>query len=790
MYKESLCEETPGEPYGEEHVTYNGLFTDVTGPWTSETRSRCMEKLSSYFKGLEIDRDEFVDVIEVGLCDEMTVEEFTEYSSQAAESLSTKHPHYGILSVRIVLGGLYDRTFGRFSERMRYIKMNSDVLCDEFYDIIMDNKNFFDGLIVSDGDDWSYFGIMTLMKSYLLSVNNRVAERPQDMFLRVAIQLNKRNLEDVRETYEYLSRRLFTFGSPAFFNSGSSMSQMASCFLVDPEEDTVEGHFETLKKCAVVSQEGGGIGINFHNVRAKGSPLFRVGGEAKGIVPLAQVYNWTLKYIGHGSKRTGRVAIYLEPWHRDILSFLDLRKSTGKEELRARDVFTALWIPDLFMERVEKDEAWSLFCPNDAPGLCEVWGDEFRELYCRYEKSARRDVVPAQKIWKAIIESQIETGTPYMMYKDTCNRLSNHQHIGTIKSSNLCAEIVEYSGCGEIAVCNIASVCLPKFVHNGAFDFDMLRSVIRVLVKDLNKMIDVTRYPVENAKVSNMRHRPIGIGVQGLADTFIMMGLPFESPGARSLNKEIFESLYYSALESSCELAKKFGKYSTFDGSLLSKGVFHFEAFGAGVSGRWDWESLRSDIVRYGSRNSLLIAVMPTASTSQIFGNNECIEPYTSNVYTRRTLAGEFKVVNRHLVKDLFKLNLWSPKMKDLIIDHDGSIQKIPTIPQSMKDLYKTAWEIKMKSVIDMAKDRQAFIDHSQSLNIFIARPSYSQISSMHFYGFRAGLKTGMYYLRTRPITAPIKFSLDPKSMEDARREILGNSGQKDAPEGCDHCSA
>lgn len=748
-----------------------------------------MERLRLCMDGLEINREEFISSVEAGLCDNMTVAEFSEYSGQVAESMSTRHPHYGMLSARIVLEVLYRNTLDRFSSRVEYARMNSNLISDEFYSIVVENREFLDGLIVAERDkEWSYFGLMTIMRSYLLSVGGRVVERPQDMFLRASIQLNKRSLGDVRETYELLSKRLFTFGSPVFFNSGSEMPQMASCFLVDPESDTVEGHFETLKKCAVVSQEGGGIGINLHSVRAKGSPLHRVGGEAKGIVPLAQVYNWALKYIGHGSKRTGRAAIYLEPWHRDIFSFLELRRNTGKEEIRARDVFTALWIPDLFMERVERDEEWSLFCPDDAPGLCDVWGEEFRDLYCRYEGSVRREVVPAQKVWRAVIESQVETGTPYMVYKDTCNRLSNQQNLGTIKSSNLCAEIVEYTGRGEMAVCNLASVCLPRFVCNGVFDFDLLRTVTKVVVRNLNRMIDVTHYPVSDARVSNLRHRPIGVGVQGLADTFIMMRLPFESPEARVLNRDIFETIYYAALESSCEMAQEFGRYESFEGSPLSNGVFHFEMFGTGTSKRWDWEQLRRNIVRHGTRNSLLVAVMPTASTSQILGNNECIEPYTSNVFTRRTLAGEFRVVNRHLMEDLLRLNLWSSEMKDLVIDSDGSIQRISVIPPAIREIYKTAWEIKMKSVIDMAKDRQAFVDHSQSLNIFIAQPSYSQVSSMHFYGFRAGLKTGMYYLRSKPISAPIKFSLDPNVVEAARRSMAGTD--RDMSEECDNCSA
>ncbi|KAF9763467.1 Ribonucleoside-diphosphate reductase large chain [Nosema granulosis] len=743
-------------------------------------------KLSGFIDSLEsdfVDKDDYLKKIEEGLCESITIDQFIEFASETAEYMSTIHYDYGRLSSKILMDYLYETTFNTFSEKVKYIFENGDFFSEDFYEMVMRNKEVYDRMIdYSLDSSWTFFAILTLKRAYLLTLNGVTIERPQDMLLRVAIQLHGEDFERVRETYGLLSKNMYTHGSPTIFNSGAIRSQLASCFLLTPIEESVEGLFDTVKRCVQITKSGGGVALDLHDMTAKGTPIRKTGGLSKGIIPYIQVLNWSLKYIGQaGNRRSGCPAIYLEPWHKDILDFLDLRKSVGKEEMRARDVFTGLWINDLFMKRVEQNGEWSLFCPKSVPGLSEAYGDNFENLYIGYEKTADRVVVPAQKIWKAIIESQIETGTPYMLYKDRINNLSNQKNLGTIRCSNLCTEIVQYTSPNEVAVCNLASICLPKFVNEEQFDFELFRNVVKIVTKNVNRVIDHNVYPLKEAEYSNRTHRPVGLGIQGLADVFAMLKLPYESKEAKELNRDIFETLYYAALEASCEEAKENGAYETFQGSPLSQGLFHWELSGGSVTSRWDWEVLRSNILKYGVRNSLLVSPMPTAGTSQIFNNNEAFEPFTSNIYTRRTSAGEFQMVNKYLMKDLIDLNLWSKDLKNLIIDQDGSIQNIPKIPQNIKDLYKTVWEIKMKNVIDLAADRQHFVDQSQSLNLFVAKPSYSILSSMHFYGWKNGLKTGMYYLRTKPISAAIKFTVDK---EQAKRTMEQNE------EVCESCAS
>ncbi|KMV65244.1 ribonucleoside-diphosphate reductase [Encephalitozoon cuniculi EcunIII-L] len=746
-------------------------------------------RIEGYVKDLKlrhVDVDELVERIVSGWCEDMTRKETIDYCSETAASMITKHPEYGQISSRIIVSYIHEITMDSFVEKIKYIQKHRGMVSEEMYGIILEHGETIEGMINYENDFlFSYFGILTLMKSYLIKVGEEIIERPQDMFMRVALQIHKTDFEKVREVYNLLSGHYFTHATPTLYNSCLKNPQLASCFLITPREDSIEGVYHMINQAAIITKYSGGIGLNLHGIRSKGSSLRSTGGRSNGIIPLIQVLNATKRYINQGAeRRPGSIAIFLEPWHMEIFDFLELRKNTGPEEFRARDIFTALWINDLFMERVKNNEEWSLFCPSQAVGLSDVWGEEFNALYCKYEKTISRTVVPAQKLWKAIIEAQIETGTPYMCYKDACNRLSNQQHLGTIKSSNLCAEIVEYSSGEETSVCNLASICLPMFVKGGGFDFEAFRRVVKILTVNLNRVIDFNYYPVEEARRSNMRNRPIGIGVQGLADLFAILRLAFESDGARSLNQDIFEAMYYSAMEASCELAEKEGPFPSYEGSPISKGIFHFELAGRKASGNWDWEGLRERIRRHGVRNSLLIALMPTAGTSQIFGNNEAFEPHASNIYTRRTHAGEFQIVNQHLVNDLVRLGLWSYEMKNLVIENEGSIQNITSIPHEIREIYKTAWEIKMKSVIDLAADRQVFVDQSQSLNIFIAKPTYSQLTSMHFYGYHCGLKTGMYYLRTRPITSAIKFTVDKKLAE----KTLSSMNDTDDP--CSMCSS
>jgi ribonucleoside-diphosphate reductase alpha chain len=639
--------------------------------------------------------------------------------------------------------------------------------------VIQNNAELLDSTIIYNRDfGYDYFGFKTLERSYLLKINGNIAERPQHMLMRVAIGIHLNDLESAIETYELMSKKFFTHATPTLFNAGTPKPQMSSCFLLAMKDDSIDGIYDTLKQTAKISQSAGGIGLSIHNVRATGSYISGTNGTSNGIVPMLQVFNDTARYVDQGGgKRKGSFAIYVEPWHADIYEFLDLKKNHGKEEMRARDLFYAMWIPDLFMKRVEDNESWTLMCPNECPNLFTTHSEEFEALYLKYEAANKgRKTVRARELWEKILESQIETGTPYMLYKDAANRKSNQKNLGTIRSSNLCTEIMEYTSPDEVAVCNLASIALPMFVKNGEFDHkELFRVTVRV-TKNLNCVIDRNYYPVKEAENSNLRHRPIGLGVQGLADAFIMLRLPFTSDDAKTLNQEIFETLYFAAITASMEMAIDEGVYSSYEGSPISKGEFQYNLWGIKdeeLSGRWDWPKLRKEVMKNGVRNSLLVAPMPTASTSQILGNNECFEPYTSNIYTRRVLSGEFIVVNKHLLEDLVALGLWNENLKQELMRANGSVQHIDVIPQDIKELYKTVWELSMKDIIDMSRQRGYFIDQSQSLNLFMEGANYSKLTSMHFYAWKSGLKTGMYYLRTKSAVDAIKFTLDNTKKEE-----------------------
>ncbi|HEY4327916.1 MAG TPA: ribonucleoside-diphosphate reductase subunit alpha [Mucilaginibacter sp.] len=747
-----------------------------------------------------------------GLFDGVTTSELDNLAAETAASLTTKHPDYALLASRIAVSNLHKNTTKSFSETMRklheYIdpktSKDASLLANDVWQIIEENAELLDSTIIYDRDfGFDYFGFKTLEKSYLLKLDGKIAERPQHLFMRVSIGIHKEDIDSAIKTYHLMSERWFTHATPTLFNAGTPKPQMSSCFLLTMKDDSIEGIYDTLKQTAKISQSAGGIGLSIHNVRATGSYISGTNGTSNGIIPMLRVFNDTARYVDQGGgKRKGAFAIYLEPWHADVFEFLDLRKNHGKEEMRARDLFYALWVSDLFMERVEANEDWSLFCPHEAPGLADCWGKEFEALYTKYEKEGRaRKVVKAQELWFAILDAQVETGTPYLLYKDAANGKSNQQNLGTIKSSNLCTEIIEYTDANEVAVCNLASIALPRFIREGIFDHVKLYDVAYQATVNLNKIIDNNYYPVEEAKTSNLRHRPVGLGVQGLADAFIQLRLPFESEKAKQLNKEIFETIYFAAMTASKDLAIKEGPYETFKGSPLSKGQFQFDLWNVKPdSGRWDWENLRLDVMNHGVRNSLLVAPMPTASTSQILGNNECFEPYTSNIYTRRVLSGEFIIVNKYLLRDLVNLGLWNGAMKDKIITANGSIQDIAEIPQEIKDLYKTVWEIKMRNIIDMAADRGAYICQSQSLNLFINSPNASKLTSMHFYAWKKGLKTGMYYLRTQAASQAVKFTVENqggKNMEPVIPELVEQINDEipagpscSMEEGCVTCSA
>jgi len=708
-----------------------------------------------------------------GIYDGVTTVELDNLAAETAASLTVKHPDFAKLAARIATSNLHKVTSKSFSNTMKRLYThidpktgeNASLISKEAYGVIKKHAALLDSTIIYDRDfSYDYFGFKTLERSYLMKLEGKVVERPQHMLMRVAVGIHMDDIDSVVETYHLLSEKWFTHATPTLFNAATPKPQLSSCFLLTMKEDSIDGIYDTLKQCAKISQSAGGIGLSIHHVRAKGSYIKGTGGVSNGIVPMLRNFDMTARYVDQGGgKRKGSFAMYLEPWHADIFDFLDLKKNHGKEELRARDLFYALWIPDLFMERVENNEDWSLFCPNECPGLADTHGEDFKKLYLKYEKEGKaRKTIKAQDLWFEVLESQIETGTPYMLYKDAANKKSNQKHLGTIKSSNLCTEIIEYTAPDEVAVCNLASIALPKFVIDGKFDHQKLYDVTKTITKNLNKVIDVNYYPVEEARNSNMRHRPIGIGVQGLADAFIMLRMPFDSDEAKGLNKDIFETIYYGAMEASMELAREDKPYETFKGSPISKGIFQFDMWGVTPdSGRWDWDKLKKAVKKHGAKNSLLLAPMPTASTSQILGNNECFEPYTSNIYTRRTLSGEFIVVNKHLMNDLIKIGLWNDTMKNKLIQANGSVQDIPEIPQNIKDLYKTVWEISQKVIIDMSKDRGAYICQSQSMNVHIQNPNFGKLTSMHFYAWKAGLKTGMYYLRSKAATDAIKFTLD-----------------------------
>ncbi|MDB5126891.1 ribonucleoside-diphosphate reductase subunit alpha [Mucilaginibacter sp.] len=748
-----------------------------------------------------------------GLFDGVTTSELDNLAAETAASLTTKHPDYALLASRIAVSNLHKNTTKSFSETMKrmyeYVDKktgkNAALLADDVYEIIMANADILDSSIIYDRDfGFDYFGFKTLEKSYLLKIDGKIAERPQHLFMRVSVGIHKEDIDSAIKTYNLMSERWFTHATPTLFNAGTPKPQMSSCFLLTMKDDSIEGIYDTLKQTAKISQSAGGIGLSIHNVRATGSYISGTNGTSNGIIPMLKVFNDTARYVDQGGgKRKGAFAIYLEPWHADIFEFLDLRKNHGKEEMRARDLFYALWVSDLFMRRVEANEEWTLFCPHEAPGLADCHGKEFEELYERYEKEGRgRKTIKAQELWFAVLDAQVETGTPYLLYKDAANAKSNQQNLGTIKSSNLCTEIMEYTSDKEVAVCNLASLALPRYVINGEFDHAKLYEVTYQATLNLNKIIDNNYYPIEEARYSNLRHRPIGLGVQGLADAFILLRLPFESEEAKQLNKDIFETIYFAAMTASKDLAIKDGAYETFKGSPLSKGKFQFDLWDVKPeSGRWDWENLRLDVMNHGVRNSLLVAPMPTASTSQILGNNECFEPYTSNIYTRRVLSGEFIIVNKHLLRDLVNRGVWNTNMKDRIITANGSIQDIAEIPQDIKDIYKTVWEIKMRNIIDMAADRGAYICQSQSLNLFINSPNASKLTSMHFYAWKKGLKTGMYYLRTQAASQAVKFTVENqgggKNMEPVIPEVVETITDEipagpscSMEEGCVTCSA
>ena len=720
-------------------------------------------RISKLTEGLS----ETVDVTKIAqqvfssIYDGIKTPEIDTLSAEICIGMITSDPDYEILATRITASNIQKRAANNFHIAMRKLH-KAGIVTHEVLEVSSKVK---DDIKPERDFEFGYFGLKTLEKGYLQKIDGEIIETPQYMYMRVAIGIHGHDIDHVLETYEALSKGLFIHATPTLFNAGTPRPQMSSCFLIANKEDSIDGIYDTVKECARISKWAGGIGLHVHDVRANKSHIRGTNGTSDGIIPMLRVYNTTARYVNQAGRRKGSIAVYLEPWHADILDFLEIRLNQGDEEARCRDLFSAMWIPDLFMKRVESDGNWSLFCPDVARGLSDVYGKEFEELYEKYEADGlARKVVPASEVWKAIIKSQSETGTPYMLYKDACNEKSNHKHLGTIKSSNLCTEILEYTDKDETAVCNLASIALPKYVdvEKKEFNHEELHRVTKMVTRNLNKVIDKNFYPTENGKRSNMRHRPIGIGVQGLADVFIMLRMTFGSEESRKLNIDIFETIYHASLESSCELAEMYGPYESFKGSPFSKGILQFDMWDRDpkFSGRYDWNAMR-ELVKKGTMNSLLLAPMPTASTSQILGNNECFEPYTTNIYLRRTLAGEFVVVNKHLVNDLKERGLWSKEMKDLMVKANGSVQNIIDIPDDLKELYKTVWEMSQKTIIDMAADRGVYIDQSQSMNLFVESPTISKLSSMHMYAWKTGLKTGMYYLRSKAKSRPIQFSLE-----------------------------
>ena len=752
------------------------------------------DKITSRVRKMCYGLNKLVDPVKVamrvieGLYDGVTTSELDNLAAETAATMTVQHPDYAKLAERIAISNLHKNTKKSFSEVMLdlYTYVNprtgkkAPLLSDETYKVISDNAEKLDSTIIYNRDfSYDYFGFKTLERSYLLKLNGEIVERPQHMLMRVAIGIHQGDIDEAIETYELMSKKIFTHATPTLFNAGTPKPQMSSCFLLQIQDDSIDGIYDTLKQTAKISQSAGGVGLSIHNVRATGSYIRGTNGTSNGVVPMLKVYNDTARYVDQGGgKRKGSFAIYMEPWHADVFDFLDLRKNTGAEEMRARDLFYAMWIPDLFMKRVEENRDWTLMCPNECPNLFDTYGDEFEKLYTRYEKAGKgRKTIKARDLWEKILEAQIETGNPYMLYKDAANRKSNQKNLGTIRSSNLCTEIMEYTAKDEVAVCNLASIALPMFVEENKegitfFNHKKLFKVTKKITKNLDTVIDRNYYPVKEAENSNVRHRPIGLGIQGLADTFIMLRMPFTSDEAKKLNQEIFETIYFAAVTSSMEIAKLKEPYSTFKGSPMSKGEFQFNMWGVSeddLSGRWNWKSLRKEVMQNGVRNSLLVAPMPTASTSQILGNNEAFEPYTSNIYTRRVLSGEFIVVNKHLLEDLVELNLWDNDMKEEIMRANGSIQHINVIPQELKELYKTVWELSMKDIIDMSRQRGYFVDQSQSLNLFMQDANYSKLTSMHFYAWKSGLKTGMYYLRTKSAVNAIQFTISKNKKEEIK---------------------
>ena len=745
------------------------------------------DKITARVRKLCYGLNELVDPVKVamrvieGLYDGVTTSELDNLAAEIAATLTTTHPDYAKLAARISVSNLHKNTKKSFSEVMddlyNYVNprtaKKAPLLSDEVYKVINENRDLLDSTIIYNRDfGYDYFGFKTLERSYLLKLDGEIAERPQHMLMRVSLGIHLNDLDSAIETYELMSKKFFTHATPTLFNSGTPKPQMSSCFLLTMKDDSIDGIYDTLKQTAKISQSAGGIGLSIHTIRSTGSYIAGTNGTSNGIVPMLQVFNDTARYVDQGGgKRKGSFAIYVEPWHSDIFDFLDLKKNHGKEEMRARDLFYAMWIPDLFMKRVEQDGQWTLMCPNECPGLCDVHSEAFDKLYLDYEKKGKgRKSIKARELWEKILEAQIETGNPYMLYKDAANAKSNQQNLGTIRSSNLCTEILEYTSPDEIAVCNLASIALPMFVRDGKFDHKELHRITKRVTKNLNRVIDRNYYPVIEAQNSNFRHRPIGLGVQGLADTFIKLRLPFTCDEAKKLNQDIFETIYHAAVTASMEEAQNDGPYETYEGSPISEGKFQHNLWGVDektLSGLWDWDKLRKDVLKNGVRNSLLVAPMPTASTSQILGNNECFEPYTSNIYTRRVLSGEFIIVNKHLLEDLVELGLWNEGLKQEIMRANGSIQNIDGIPEDIKELYRTVWELSMKDIIDMSKHRGYFIDQSQSLNLFVEGATMAKLTSMHFYAWKSGLKTGMYYLRTKSAVDAIKFTLDNKTKEE-----------------------
>lgn len=781
----------------------NKLFVLKRGGRMEEVH---IDKITSRIKklcyGLNMD---FVDPVSItlkvisGIYSGVTTVELDNLAAETAATMTTDHPDYAVLAARLAISNLHKETKKHFSDVITdlyniinpHTQKRSPMISEYHYNIVIKNKERLDSAIVYDRDfKYNYFGFKTLERSYLLKINNKVSERPQHMLMRVSIGIHGEDIDAAINTYNLLSEKYFTHASPTLFSAATPRPQLSSCFLIAMKDDSIEGIYDTLKQCALISKSAGGIGLHVHCIRAKGTYIAGTNGVSNGLVPMLRVYNNTARYVDQGgNKRPGAFAIYLEPWHADIFEFLDLKKNTGKEEVRARELFYALWIPDLFMKRVESNQNWSLMCPHDCPGLADCWGEDFEALYEKYEQEKKFvKQVRAQILWKAIIEAQVETGTPFMLYKDACNRKSNQKNLGTIKCSNLCTEIVEYTSADEVAVCNLASIALNMFVNdNKTYNFAKLKEVTKVITQNLNKIIDVNYYPVPEAKTSNMRHRPIGIGVQGLADALVTMRIPYENEAAIKLNQQIFETIYYGALEASCELAEKYGVYETYQGSPASQGILQYDMWGKTPTDLWDWAALKTKIAEHGLRNSLLLAPMPTASTAQILGNNESFEPFTSNIYQRRVLSGEFQVVNHHLLRDLTEADLWDEDMKNLIIHNNGSIQDIEAIPKEIRELYKTVWEISVKTTIQMAADRGAFIDQSQSFNIHVAEPNYGKLTSIHFYAWKMGLKTGMYYLRTKPAANAIQFTVDKSKLKT--KESNGKSELDEANMAAITCS-